>query len=295
MNLKPLPIGIASWSELRHKHFVDKTAKVLDLLALQSKVYLCRPRYFGKTTLLSIITELFLHGDKNFAGTAIHGRWPYATGAKVLNISFNGIKLDKAIDQANILNPDSLEREICAHAKLAWAKSDSGEVEIKSFSELVSFDVLFPALARLRGDDRLILLVDDWDGLLNAHSRNQDLLRSTLNVITRFFSLVRALQPSYMLVTGSTHHNEATAILGGNLLDLSRNQHYADLLGFTQHELEDNFGPYISEAARRLSLTEEALLDQLQLYYRSYSFDPQAQLYCPQAINTFFNQLLTSH
>lgn len=38
MNLKPLPIGVASWSELRHKHFVDKTAKVLDLLALQSKV-----------------------------------------------------------------------------------------------------------------------------------------------------------------------------------------------------------------------------------------------------------------
>lgn len=140
-------------------------------------------------------------------------------------------------------------------------------------------------------------MVDDWDALLNHHRGNQDLLHSTLNVITRYFSLVRAFQPSYLLVTGSAHHSDATTILGGNLLDLSRNQHYADLLGFTQCELEDNFGPCISEAARRLSLSEEALLDQLKLHYRSYSFDPQAQtqLYCPQTINAFFNQLLTSH
>ena len=103
-----------------------------------------------------------------------------------------------------------------------------------------------------------------------------------------------------MLVTGTTYYNEAASVLGDKLFNLNGTPYYDDLLGFTQRELEDNFGPYISEAAQRLGISDVALLNQLKQYYRNYSFDVQTQtqtqteLYCPQAINAFFNQLVTS-
>lgn len=135
MNLKPLPIGVHSWIELKDKLFVDKTAKVTDLIIQQSKVYLCRPNHFGKTTLLSIVTDLFLYGDKNFVGTALHGQWPYDYSYKVLNISFSGIKINNTIGQISSLNHANLEREICSRVKQADTKSGYGNVSGKTLSD----------------------------------------------------------------------------------------------------------------------------------------------------------------
>ena len=46
---------------------VDKTAHICNLLD-ERKVFLSRPRRFGKTLLLSTIKELFTNGTKNFEG-----------------------------------------------------------------------------------------------------------------------------------------------------------------------------------------------------------------------------------
>ena len=300
MNLKPLPIGVHSWIELKDKLFVDKTAKVTDLIIQQSKVYLCRPNHFGKTTLLSIVTDLFLYGDKNFVGKALHGQWPYDYSYKVLNISFSGIKINNTIGQISSFNHANLEREICSRVKQADTKSGYGNVSGKTLSDCTSFDDLFPAIARWCGGERLVLLVDDWDEPFKDLNNTQYSKRIANDVLTSFFSLVRAIQPNYMLVTGTTYYNEAASVLGDKLFNLNGTPYYDDLLGFTQRELEDNFGPYISEAAQRLGISDVALLNQLKQYYRNYSFDVQTQtqtqteLYCPQAINAFFNQLVTS-
>ena len=81
----PLPAG-DNFACLRANHqiYVDKTAQVLDLaLCVGGCFLLARPRSFGKSTLLSTIEELFVHGTEPydghpsyFEGLFIDGKWP---------------------------------------------------------------------------------------------------------------------------------------------------------------------------------------------------------------------------
>ncbi len=55
-NLKTLPIGIQSFERLRTRGhlYVDKTARLLQLIN-SDRVFLSRPRRFGKSLTLSLI------------------------------------------------------------------------------------------------------------------------------------------------------------------------------------------------------------------------------------------------
>ena len=65
-----LPTASQSFANLRSngKIYVDKTDFVYELAATDCPQILTRPRRFGKSTLLSTIEELFLHGVKPYDG-----------------------------------------------------------------------------------------------------------------------------------------------------------------------------------------------------------------------------------
>ena len=77
MKEMPLPIGITNFRELREEHyyFVDKTLMIQDFLERKSKVTLItRPRRFGKTLNMSMLSEFFditKDSKEIFAGTKI--------------------------------------------------------------------------------------------------------------------------------------------------------------------------------------------------------------------------------
>ncbi len=58
MNLKPLPIGVDNFKDIRlnNYYYVDKTLLIKDILDSKAKVNLfTRPRRFGKTLNISMI------------------------------------------------------------------------------------------------------------------------------------------------------------------------------------------------------------------------------------------------
>ena len=65
-----LPTASQSFANLRSngKIYVDKTAFVQKIAGTRKPKILTRPRRFGKSTLLSTIEELFLHGVKPYDG-----------------------------------------------------------------------------------------------------------------------------------------------------------------------------------------------------------------------------------
>ena len=79
-----LPTGNQTFAALRQhgKVYVDKTSYVYAIATSDQPQILTRPRRFGKSTLLSTIEELFLHGvepynghDSYFKGLAIESLW----------------------------------------------------------------------------------------------------------------------------------------------------------------------------------------------------------------------------
>ncbi len=75
-----------------------------------------------------------------------------------------------------------------------------------------------------------------------------------------------------------------------NLNDLTIDVNYAQMLGYTQQELESNFEDYLNEilaAFPHYSRTE--LLEKIRLWYNGYSWDGKNTLYNPFGILLFLS------
>ncbi len=59
-----LPLGVSDFHKLREleKIYVDKTNLLYELITTFEKVFLARPRRFGKSLLVSTLESLFKHG-----------------------------------------------------------------------------------------------------------------------------------------------------------------------------------------------------------------------------------------
>ena len=65
-----LPLGVSDFHKLRElgKIYVDKTGLLYDLITTFEKVFLARPRRFGKSLLVSTFESLFKYGTRDFKG-----------------------------------------------------------------------------------------------------------------------------------------------------------------------------------------------------------------------------------
>ena len=73
--LRMMPVGVSDWRRIQRgdKFYVDKTPILSKLVRGLDKIFIARPRRMGKTTLISMLEELFTNGDQNCEGTAISG------------------------------------------------------------------------------------------------------------------------------------------------------------------------------------------------------------------------------
>ena len=97
-----LPTSVSDFVSLRSQNniYVDKTEYVYLLAADSKPRVLTRPRRFGKSTLISTLKELFLHGvepydghDSYFKGLAIESKWNDPDQYLVLNLDFYRLNL----------------------------------------------------------------------------------------------------------------------------------------------------------------------------------------------------------
>ena len=72
----------------KNRIYVDKTETIYNLLTTQDKVFISRPRRFGKSLTLDTIATLFQYGvDPYFKNTWIYDKWTEST-YPVLKLSF---------------------------------------------------------------------------------------------------------------------------------------------------------------------------------------------------------------
>lgn len=90
MNERFLPIGIQDFEDLRTRGciYVDKTELIYKLATEGKPYFLCRPRRFGKSLLLSTMEAYFLGKKELFKGLAIETLEKEWTEYPVLKISF---------------------------------------------------------------------------------------------------------------------------------------------------------------------------------------------------------------
>ena len=265
--------------------FVDKTAH-LAKLAQFKKVFLTRPRRFGKTLMLSTLQELFSHGAKDnhyFDGLAVQSLWSEPNCYPVINLSFFGLS-----------NPKTFEFELCEHLRTAC--------ELAGFDDVSSIDPNISKISQLLGrlstiiaGTKIVVLIDEWDYPLSANLNNFKDYEDNREILRQLFRWLRLLQNvRFTLVTGICCYENTSFFTGQEVVDISLDPLFADIVGYTEDEVKTYFAPHIKAATKLLDCSEDELLGKLKQQYDGFCFDKNASVsvYCTWSINNFFQQIV---
>jgi hypothetical protein len=119
-------------------------------------------------------------------------------------------------------------------------------------------------------DKPLIDHIGKGDASLQIAKANRDILKSFLGII-KGAEVSRVLR--FVFITGVSKFSKVSIFSElNNLKDITMQEEYADMLGYTQKELETCFAPYFSDVAQKHAMTEPELIEKLRQQYNGYRF-----------------------
>ncbi|WP_151192723.1 ATP-binding protein [Cysteiniphilum sp. JM-1] len=272
---KNLPIGDSTLSQIRTRDaiYVDKTRHLLQMINSGRYFFLSRPRRFGKSLTLDTLKQLFLGNKSLFKDTFAKTNWDWNVTYPVIHLSFGGSSAYNSEKTTLDIIEFTLEEHAKAHG-LSLPKRDYG----------AQLHYLIRALHD-KYNQPIALLVDEYDKPIldvitdeNKATRNREILKGLYSVIKDNDAHLK-----FVFLTGVTKFSKVSLFSGlNNLTDISLDQRYTDICGYTQTELESSFQDYLIDVDK----------DKLKKWYNGYNFAglEQQKVYNPYDILLFIDQ-----
>ena len=272
--------------------YVDKTKYIRDLIKLE-RVFISRPRRFGKSLTLDTIATLFETGvEPYFKGTWIYDKWTEPT-YPVLRLNF--LDLDKySLD----LFKQKLNSIITAFAQ---------DIKLKGYKEKVEpEDTIYFLLDELRKEKRqIVILIDEYDCQMTANINNETLYKQFQEKIKSFYDTIKNKWPiKFLGITGVTRLKDVEIFsIGSDIRDITNASAYSQMIGFTRDEIKKYYIDYLKLAAsyeNNCSVEDvtdvqiESMLDMMAQNYDGYCFDEdyEKKVFSTWSVNTFFQTMI---
>ncbi|MBP9123787.1 MAG: ATP-binding protein [Ignavibacteriaceae bacterium] len=280
--MKKLPLGIQTFSLLIEDNliYVDKTKHIINLIDSLKYVFLSRPRRFGKSLLLSTIEEFFLGKKELFKGLDIYD-YPEWKTHPIIRLDFSNMETG---------NEESFRETL--FDRLNEIAAFYG---IKIKSEIVSqyFGRLIKELSEKFGQ-KTVILIDEYDKPITDHLDDPETAEKLREFLKSVFVRMKGNDAHirFVLLTGVSKFSKVSLFSGMNqITDISMNEKYASLLGYTQEELELYFPEYIEILAQKKGTSKKELLREIKHWYNGYSWDATTRVYNPFSILSLFQSL----
>ncbi|MDR1222795.1 MAG: AAA family ATPase, partial [Tannerella sp.] len=286
--MKNLPIGIQSFEKLRNKDclYVDKT-KIIHEIILSGDIYfLSRPRRFGKSMLISTLDALFSGRKELFEGLYIYDKWDWSKNNPVIRIDWTAVKHD---------TPEEIENSLSV-----WLKIEARKNEITLFSEYASdcFRELITELHRKTGE-KVVILIDEYDApILDVMSKSPTELKAIQESLQSFYKILKATDEhlQFIFLTGVSKFAKLSIFSALNSpKDITMDERYTSLCGYTQEELEHYFSEHIDAMVAKEGVTRENLLDKIRRWYDGYTWDGKTAVYNPYSTLSMFDTRIISN
>ena len=282
--MQKLPIGIQNFENIRTNNYlyVDKTKHLMEMIEKGECYFLSRPRRFGKSLTLSTLEAMFQGKAELFKG--LYAEEWVKEQAKNPNPV---IKLDMSCldsyETKEKLNK-SLVNDL-KHSAYLYKLDIAEEEESKAMFKKVIY-----ALYEKFGS--VVVLIDEYDKPITDNINNLEKAEEMRETLSDFYSALKGSPYiKFIMVTGVSKFSKVGILSGlNNLEDISMDEYYADIVGYTQKELEDNFCEWIEKASQKLSMNRKELLDKIKEYYDGFSFDGETRVYNPFSVLNFFKK-----
>ncbi|GHV66272.1 ATPase AAA [Bacteroidia bacterium] len=278
--MKKLPIGIQSFESLRSEGFlyVDKTKTIFQLTSSRI-VFLSRPRRFGKSLLVSTLGELYEGNKLLFEGLYIYDKWDWTQQYPVIRLDWTNIEHGSGEKMERDMS-DTL-RSIAATNKIALTRQYASSL----FSELIE------SLHQKTGK-KVVVLIDEYDSpILDSVGKPE--AEGVREFLQSFYKRLKATDDhlKFVFMTGITKVAKVSIFSAlNNLDDITLDEGYASICGYTQEELERDFSEYIDNTAVHVNMTREDLLAKIRKWYDGYSWDGKTSVYNPFSTLPFFKR-----
>ena len=275
--------------------YVDKTELIYSLVSLPNRIFISRPRRFGKSLTLDTIATLFETGvEPYFKGTWIYDKWTEPT-YPVLRLNF--LNFDKnSLEKFN----NKLNSKITEFAELNHVTSYKEKEEAED-----SIDHL---LEQLRLENRqIVILIDEYDCQMTANINNETLYKQFQEKIKSFYANIKdKFAIKFLGITGVTRLKDVAIFsVGSDINDITNDSAYSQMIGFTRDEIKKYYIDYLTLAAsyenkcRVEEVTDtqiESMLDMMAQNYDGYCFDEfyKKKVFSTWSVNKFFQSVVSN-
>ena len=272
--------------------YVDKTKYIKDLIKLE-RVFISRPRRFGKSLTLDTIATLFETGvEPYFKGTWIYDKWTEPT-YPVLRLNF--LNFDKnTLEKFN----NKLNSKITEFAELNQVTTYKEKDEAED-----SIDHLLEQL-RLEGR-QIVILIDEYDCQMTANINNETLYKQFQEKIKSFYANIKdKFAIKFLGITGVTRLKDVSIFsVGSDINDITNASAYSQMIGFTRDEIKKYYIDYLKLASsyeNNCSVDDvtdtqlESMLDMMAQNYDGYCFDEdyEKKVFSTWSVNKFFQTMI---
>jgi len=277
--LKRLPIGQQDFANIieRNGIYADKTKIIYDLLDTADCFFLSRPRRFGKSLLISVLKYLFEGRKELFKGLWIEDKIEWKK-YPVIRIDFTAGESSRIVGLAKSI--ESIVDDEAKRNKVTLSK----ETHSGKFAELIN------TLYETTGE-KVVVLVDEYDKPLIEHINNPEKAEENRLILRDFYGVLKPCSDKLRMVflTGISRFSKLSIFSElNNLKDISMDENFAAICGFTKDDLNDYFSEYKDLACEKLQLSREELDNEITYWYDGYKFDGETHIYNPFSMLNFF-------
>jgi len=281
--MKQLPTGLQEFEYIRRKDalYVDKTGMIYEIVSgIKKQYFLSRPRRFGKTLMCWTLDALFSGKREMFEGLAIYKTdWEWDS-YPVIHLDMSKVSTSRGVDGVRKSISDQTG-DLADKLKIDL----HGETEPGRMLELVI----------VRVSEKLnkpaVVIVDEYDKPFLDFYNKPPMAQEVREIMRDYYAQLKANEPHirFLFMTGISKFTKAGVFSTlNNLNDMSIDEDFGTLLGYTEKELVENFGEYLEAGAKKMNCSVDDLVEKMREYYDGFCFDGVQRVYCPFSVLNFF-------
>lgn len=266
--LQPILTDSSDFVELRTSQcvYVDKTVYFHKMISRQDarRFFLARPRRFGKSLMISTLKAIFEGRRELFDGLGISKTdWAWEK-YPVLHFNF-GAAAGTSVDEFTQLFPIEVERAILA----------AGGTYNPNWLPAGNFARTIDTLSEANDGKGVVILIDEYDDPVAQLLGKPEEAETVRGMLASFYRQMkdRTGKIRFLMITGVSKFTKMSVFSAlSNLINLSMEDEYATMLGYTEEDLDEYFDGHMRAHAEKIGLTYDDYRAELKRWFNGYRF-----------------------
>ena len=227
-----------------------------------SLFFVSRPRRFGKSLTISALKAIFQGRRELFEGLAIDKTdWAWEK-YPVIHFEFNDV------------DTTSLERFDTSFAIHVQDRlEEAGYPYDKSRPAPENFGTAIKSLSAANGGKGVAILIDEYDAPVGHTLDKIEVAEAMRARLSALYSQMknRTGDIRFMLMTGVSKFTKLSVFSAlNNIVDISQDDDYATMFGYTEEELSANFDEHLRDHAEKMGKSYDDYRAQLKKWYNGF-------------------------